>query len=167
MTIALDIPKFDKPVKVLLSVAAQHSDIVSSVVTSATDILNDLGVAWDRVDVPSSLEIAPAIGIAERMSNFDGYVALGAVLDEGALQSETEFRDASHALTLLGLQGLCVGNGLLAITPGKNYTHKGKEAALAALHLIALSRKWGAQRKGIGFTPSFDEYQIASGGTTV
>ena len=167
MTIALEIPKFDKPVKVLLAVAAQHSDVVVSLVQAATDCLDDLNLAWDRIDVPSASEIAPSIGIAERMANFDGYVALGAILDDGLLHSETEFRDAHHALTLLGLQGLCVGNGLLAVNPNENYAYKGKEAALAALHLIALSRKWGAQRKGIGFKPSFDEYQIASGGTTV
>ena len=40
--------------------------------------------------------------------------------------------------------------------------NKGGGAAAAALHLIALSRKWGAERKGVGFKPVSDELQIAS-----
>ena len=32
-------------------------------------------------------------------------------------------------------------------------------------HLIALSRKWGGARKGVGFVPARDEYQIAGDGT--
>jgi 6,7-dimethyl-8-ribityllumazine synthase len=40
--------------------------------------------------------------------------------------------------------------------------NKGGGAAAAALHLIALTRKWGASRKGVGFRPSDDAYQLAS-----
>ena len=39
--------------------------------------------------------------------------------------------------------------------------NKGGGAAAAALHLIALSRKWAVQRKGVGFMPAREEYQIA------
>jgi 6,7-dimethyl-8-ribityllumazine synthase len=72
-------------------------------------------------------------------------------------------------LTLLGLQGLCIGNGILTVenmeqaearaqADGQN---KGGGAAAAALHLIALSRKWGSAHKGVGFVPAKNEYQIA------
>ena len=83
---------------------------------------------------------------------------------------DTVCNDSSRALTLLGLQGLCIGNGILTV---ENRTqaevradpenqNKGGGAAAAALHLIALSRKWGAERKGVGFKPVSDELQIAS-----
>ena len=39
--------------------------------------------------------------------------------------------------------------------------NKGGGAAAAALHLIALSRKWGAQTKGIGFKSPSDSYLLA------
>jgi len=80
--------------------------------------------------------------------------------------------DSSRAIQLLGLQGLCIGNGILTVETrpqaevradpaGQN---KGGGAAAAALHLIALARKWGGQRKGVGFKPASDEYQIAGFG---
>ncbi|MDO8313348.1 MAG: 6,7-dimethyl-8-ribityllumazine synthase, partial [Sideroxyarcus sp.] len=61
--------------------------------------------------------------------------------------------------TLLGLEGACIGNGILTVENRKQAEvradpadqNKGGGAAAAALHLIALSRKWAEARKGIGF----------------
>ena len=101
-----------------------------------------------------------AIGIAARMSNFDGYVALGCVIRGETTHYETVCNDSSRALTMLGLQGLCIGNGILtvenheqaAVRAEAKGQNKGGGAAAAALHLIALSRKWGRASKGVGFT---------------
>ena len=38
---------------------------------------------------------------------------------------------------------------------------QGGGAAAAALHLLALERKWGGARKGVGFVPFGEEIQIA------
>ena len=124
--------------------------------------------------MPGALEIPAAIGIAERLSKFDGYVALGCVIRGETSHYDTVCSDSSRGLALLGLQGLCIGNGILTVEntaqaeeradPAKQ--NKGGGAAAAALHLIALSRKWGAQRKGIGFRPASDEIQLASGNST-
>ncbi|MFP4275748.1 MAG: 6,7-dimethyl-8-ribityllumazine synthase, partial [Paracoccaceae bacterium] len=43
--------------------------------------------------------------------------------------------------------------------PGQQ--NKGGGAAAAALHLVALARKWGGQRKGVGFRPASGEYRLA------
>ncbi|MEL7346008.1 MAG: 6,7-dimethyl-8-ribityllumazine synthase, partial [Pseudomonadota bacterium] len=42
--------------------------------------------------------------------------------------------------------------------------NKGAGAAAAALHLIALARKWGKPRGGIGFRPDAEEYRLAGNG---
>ena len=110
--------------------------------------------------VPGALEVPTAIGIAARMSNFDGYVALGCVIRGETTHYDTVCNDSSHALTMLGLQGLCIGNGILtvenheqaAVRAEAKGQNKGGGAAAAALHLIALSRKWGRASKGVGFT---------------
>ena len=101
-------------------------------------------------------------------------MALGCVIRGETSHYDTVCNDSSRGLTLLGLQGLCIGNGILTVEnmaqakeradPAKQ--NKGGGAAAAALHLIALSRKWGAQRKGIGFRPASDEIQLASGNST-
>lgn len=166
---------FDKPVKVLIVVAPYYKDIADNLVAGAKAEIEAAGGTWDIVEVPGALEVPTAIGIAERMSNFDGYVALGCVIRGETTHYDTVCNDSSRGITLLGLQGLCIGNGILTVEnrdqavvraepKGQN---KGGGAAAAALHLIALARKWGTERKGIGFRPATDEIQIASGGTKV
>jgi 6,7-dimethyl-8-ribityllumazine synthase len=67
------------------------------------------------------------------------------------------------------LQGLCIGNGILTVENRKQAEvradpadqNKGGGAAAAALHLIALTRKWGAQTKGVGFKAPSEAIQLA------
>jgi 6,7-dimethyl-8-ribityllumazine synthase len=53
------------------------------------------------------------------MSNFDGFVALGCVIRGETTHYDTVCNDSSRALTLLGLQGLCIGNGILTVRTGR------------------------------------------------
>ncbi|WP_238365230.1 6,7-dimethyl-8-ribityllumazine synthase [Mesobacterium pallidum] len=165
----LERPSFDKPVKLLIVVAPYYKDIADQLVGGAKAEIEAAGGTWELVEVPGALEVPTAIGIAERLSNFDGYVALGCVIRGETTHYETVCNDSSRALQLLGLQGLCIGNGILTVeTRGQAEVraeaagqNKGGGAAAAALHLIALGRKWGASRKGVGFRPASDEYQVA------
>ena len=165
----LDRPEFDRPVKLLIVVAPYYRHIADQLIAGARAEIEACGGTHDLIEVPGALEVPTAIGIAERLSNFDGYVALGCVVRGETTHYETVCNDSSRAITLLGLQGLCIGNGILTVenmaqaqaradVSGQN---KGGGAAAAALHLIALSRKWGAQRKGVGFVPQLDELKIA------
>lgn len=166
-------PAFDAPVKMLIVVAPYYKDIAEQLVAGARAEIEACGGTHETVEVPGALEVPTAIGIAERMSNFDGYVALGCIIRGETTHYDTVCNDSSRGLTLMGLQGLCIGNGILTV---ENYEqarvraeadgqNKGGGAAAAALHLIALSRKWGSTRKGVGFQPARDEYQIAGDNT--
>ena len=162
-------PEFDKPVKLLIVVAPYYKDIADNLVAGAKAEIEAAGGSWDLVHVPGALEVPTAIGIADRRSNFDGYVALGCVIRGETTHYETVCNDSSRAIQLLGLQGLCIGNGILTVENRKQAEvradvagqNKGGGAAAAALHLIALSRKWGASSKGVGFKPPSEAYQIA------
>ena len=156
----MPLPTFDKPVKVLIVASPYYKDLSDHQIAGAKAEIEKAGATWDIVEVPGALEIPTAIGIAERMSNFDGYVALGCVIRGETTHYETVCNDSSSAIQLLGLQGVCIGNGILTV---ENYTqaevradpadqNKGGGAAAAALHLIALSRKWSRPDKGVGFT---------------
>ncbi|WP_417719723.1 6,7-dimethyl-8-ribityllumazine synthase [Salipiger sp.] len=164
-------PEFDKPVKILIVVAPYYKQIAAELVAGARAEIEAAGGTHELVEVPGALEVPTAIGIAERMSNFDGYVALGCVIRGETTHYDTVCNDSSRALTLLGLQGLCIGNGILTVetydqarvraeSAGQN---KGGGAAAAALHLIALTRRWGGARSGVGFVPARDEIQLAGG----
>ena len=163
--------EFDKPVKLLIVVAPFYRDIADNLIAGAKAEIEASGGTYDLVEVPGALEVPTAIGIAERMSNFDGYVALGCVIRGETTHYETVCNDSSRGITMLGLQGLCVGNGILTVEnrdqaevradPAR--MNKGAGAAAAALHLVALTRKWGAARKGVGFLPDAEEYKLAGG----
>jgi 6,7-dimethyl-8-ribityllumazine synthase len=157
----LPLPAFDKPVKLLIVVAPYYRDIADNLIAGAKATAAKAGAETEVVEVPGALEVPTAIAMAERLAKFDGYVALGCVIRGETTHYDTVCNDSSRAISLLGLQGACIGNGILTV---ENRTQaevradpagqdKGGGAAAAALHLIALSRKWAGASKGIGFRP--------------
>jgi 6,7-dimethyl-8-ribityllumazine synthase len=155
----LPLPAFDKPVRLLIVVAPYYKDIADNLVAGARATAAACGAETDLIEVPGALEVPTAIALAERLAKYDGYVALGCVIRGETTHYDTVCNDSSRGITLLGLQGACIGNGILTVEnrpqaevradpAGQN---KGGGAAAAALHLIALSRKWAGQTKGIGF----------------
>lgn len=166
----LERPTFDKPVKILIVVAPYYKDIADNLIAGARAEIEAVGGTHDTVEVPGALEIPTAIGMAGRLANYDGYVALGCVIRGETTHYDTVCNDSSRGITLLGLSGHCVGNGILTVEnreqaevradpDGQN---KGGGAAAAALHLIALARNWGGSKRGVGFMPTEDDsYRIA------
>ena len=169
----LPLPVFDKPVKVLIVVAPYYRQIADLMIAGARATLDKAGATHELIEVPGALEVPVAIGQAHRMANFDGYVALGCVIRGETTHYDTVCNDSSRALTLLGLQGACLGNGILTVETYEQAhvranpedQDKGGGAAAAALHLIALQRRWGGARGNVGFRPAGDQtIQLAQGG---
>ena len=156
---ALPRASFQNDPKVLIVIAPYYKPIADNLLKGATKEILASNGTFETVEVPGALEIATAIGIAERLEKFDAYVALGCVIRGETTHYETVCNDSSRGLTLLGLQGLCIGNGILTVEnfeqaeeradPEKQ--NKGGGAAAAALHLLSLSHKWASNQKGIGF----------------
>lgn len=155
----LPLPSFDRPVKVLIVAAPYYKDISDHLIAGATGVLDEAGAAHSCVFVPGALEIPTAIGIAARLGDYDAYVALGCVIRGETTHYDTVCNDSSRALQLLGLQGLCIGNGILtvenhaqaAVRADPAAMNKGGGAAAAALHLLALARQMGRADKPVGF----------------
>ncbi len=156
---ALPLPAFDKPVTLLLVVAPFYRDIADMLIAGARATAEKAGATVEVVEVPGALEVPTAIAMAARQTEFDGFVALGCVIRGETTHYDTVCNDSSRGITMLGLQGVLIGNGILTVEnraqaevradPAR--MDKGGGAAAAALHLIALSRKWARQSKGIGF----------------
>lgn len=157
----LPLPVFDKPVKLLIVVAPYYRDIADWMIAGARAVAAKAGAEVEIVEVPGALEVPTAIGMAERLGDYDGYVALGCVIRGETTHYDTVCNDSSRGLMMLGLQGLCIGNGILTVENRAQAEarakpedqDKGGGAAAAALHLIALSRKWATRTQGIGFRP--------------
>jgi 6,7-dimethyl-8-ribityllumazine synthase len=156
---ALPLPRFERPVKLLLVVAPFYRDIADLLVAGAKGVAGAAGAEVEVIEVPGALEVPTAIALAERMAKFDGYVALGCVIRGETTHYDTVCNDSSNGLMLLGLQGACIGNGILTVETRAQAEvradpegmDKGGGAAAAALHLVALARRWASTRSGIGF----------------
>ncbi|MDB6178539.1 6,7-dimethyl-8-ribityllumazine synthase [Paracoccus sp. Z330] len=146
----LDLPEFDAPVRLLAVVAPYYRTIADGLLAGVRQVAAETGATLEVVEVPGALEIPGAVALASRHGHFDGYVALGCVIRGETTHYDTVCNDSSRGLTLLGLQGVCIGNGILTVEnmeqaetradpEGQN---KGAGAAAAALHLVALARKW-------------------------
>ncbi|MGY6411293.1 MAG: 6,7-dimethyl-8-ribityllumazine synthase [Alkalilacustris sp.] len=171
-TAPLPLPRFEKPVKLLFVVAPYYRDIADNLVAGAAKVAEAAGATHEVVEVPGALEIPTAVRLAHVRSNFDGYVALGCVIRGETTHYETVCNDSSRGLMLLGLDGALIGNGILTVEnraqaevradPAR--MDKGGGAAAAALHLIALARRWAAPRGSVGFLPG-EEIRLADRGS--
>jgi 6,7-dimethyl-8-ribityllumazine synthase len=148
-----------KGAHILIVEARYYDGIADALLAGASKALGEAGASFDRISVPGSLEIPPAIAIAldagqRRRKPYDGAVALGCVI-----RGETiHFEIVSH-LSARGLMDLSVarkvpiGNGIITVD---NETQawararvedqdKGGDAARAAFSLIGLKQSLGAK----------------------
>lgn len=147
----LGLPAFDRPVKIGIVIAPYYTAIAQAQIAAATAVLERAGVAHEVIEVPGSLEVPTAISIAHRMSNFDGFIALGCVIRGATSHYDVVVNESARALTMLGLQGVCIGNGIITVETREQAEERADGARLntaggaaeAVLHLIALTRKYG------------------------
>lgn len=146
----LPAPKFDRPTRLLIVVSPYYKDIADQMVQGAKAAIAAAGATHELIEVPGALEIPTAIRLASHSGQYDGFVALGCVIRGETTHYDTVCNDSSRGLTLLGLEGVCLGNGILTVenfqqaavraeAAGQN---KGGGAADAAMHLIALKRRF-------------------------
>lgn len=169
---SLDLPRLDAPApRVLVVVAPYYADVAADLLAGARAVLEAAGAEHETAEVPGALEIPPAIAIAHRLGDYDGYVALGCVVRGETTHYDTVCNDSSRGLTMLGLSGACIGNGILTVETMEQARvrageqDKGGGAAAAALHLIALTRRMERPSRDVGFRSG--DIHLAKGGETV
>ena len=144
----------------LLIVEARfHDDLADALLEGATGALDEAGATYDVVTVPGSLEIPAVIcfaldGAAEGGTHYDGFVALGTIIRGDTYHFDIVANESSRALMDLSVQeAVAIGNGILTTENDaqawararKTEGDKGGFAARAALTMIALKEKFGAQ----------------------
>ncbi len=165
---ALPLPGFEEPTRLLLVVAPYVESVTNMLVSGAQARVRAAGGSSEVISVPGALEIPPAIRLASHSDEFDGFVALGCVMRGETTHYETVCQESARGLTLLGLAGLCIGNGILTVEDvhqavaraAPDQQDKGGDAAAAALHLVALARRFGSPAGSVGFRLQ-DEVQTA------
>lgn len=152
----LPLPTFQSAVRLLIVVSPYYRQIADGLIEGARAVAMQAGATVNLVEVPGALEIPTAIGLAASRNLYDGYVALGCVIRGETTHYDTVCNDSSRGITLLGLQGHCIGNGILTVEntdqavvrADPHGQNKGGGAAAAALHLIALKRGWESRTAG-------------------
>ena len=147
-----------KGARILIVEARFYEDISEALFKGAKRAVEEAGAVFDRISVPGSLEIAPAIAMAvdaaERTGKpYEGAVALGCVIRGETLHFEIVSQQSARALIELSVRrGLPIGNGILTVdTDAQAWARarpeeadKGGEAARAALALVLLKRRLAA-----------------------
>lgn len=157
----LPLPRIEGGARLLIVVAPYYRQIADDLIAGARATAKAAGASVDLVEVPGALEIPSAIAMAAARGLYDGYVALGCVIRGETTHYDTVCNDSSRGLTLLGLQGTCIGNGILTVENTQQAVvradpqgqNKGGGAAAAALHLIALKRGWESRPAGEARAP--------------
>ena len=109
-------PTFDEPTRVLIVAAPvlpRHRRRPDRGRPGGAGRGRGHGTSWSRC--PARWRSRPRSGSPSRSGDFDGYVALGCVIRGETTHYETVCNDSSRGLTLLGLEGLCIGNGILTV----------------------------------------------------
>lgn len=155
----MGLPAFDEPVNIALVIAPYYTAIAEAQLASARSVLEQGSATHETIEVPGSLEIPAAISFADRSRKYDGYVALGCVIRGRTSHYDVVVNESARGLMMLGLQGLAIGNGIITVEnrdqaeerADANRLDTAGGAAAAALHLVALCRRFKDQPKGIGF----------------
>jgi 6,7-dimethyl-8-ribityllumazine synthase len=138
--------RFDLPPRVLLVVSPYYTEIAAALEAGARAVLERAGAGVDRIDVPGALEIPGAI--VQAGQTFEGYVALGCVIRGETAHYDIVAGESARGLMDLTLKGYAIGNGILTVETMDQALvrardqDKGGGAAEAALHLIALARRF-------------------------
>lgn len=150
-----------KGAHVLIVEARFYDDISDALLEGATHALQAAGVTFDRITVPGSLEIPPAIALAldaaERDKKpYDGVVALGCVIRGDTFHFNIVAEQSARALVDLTVtRRIALGNGILTVDDERQAwerariteADKGGAAAQTMLAMVRLKRKLDGKRQ--------------------
>lgn len=134
----------------LIVEARFYDHLNDMLVAGARRALEAAGHSVETVTVPGALEIPGAIALAGESEQYDGYVAIGAVIRGETYHFEIVAGESARGIMALTMDGMAVGNGILTV---ENETQalvradpaqkdKGGEAAQAAMALLALKERF-------------------------
>ncbi len=138
--------------RVLIIAAPFYEDITEQLVEGAKAYLDEQGATAEVVEVPGAFEIPGVIAMAEQGDKpFDAYVGLGCVIRGETSHYDYVCGESARGLMDLSLKGVCLGYGILTVENIRqarvrahvDQKNKGKDAAEAALSMLALKSRFG------------------------
>ena len=146
------------PRSVLIIESRFYEDIADELARGAIDELEANNVAYERLAVPGSLEIALALSLAlangfvGRAGRHRGCIALGCVIRGETAHYDIVCNNANHWLMEIAIRNnIPVGNGILTVDTERQAMDrarggadgKGGDAARACLRLMRIAQRFG------------------------
>ena len=138
--------------KVLIVEARFYEHLADLLLEGACAAIEAEGHAHETITVPGALEIPGAVALAAESGRYDAFVALGTVIRGETYHFEIVAGESARGLMALSMDGLAIGNGILTVEneaqalvrARRDEKDKGGEAAKAALTMLALRERFGA-----------------------
>ena len=104
------------------------------------------------LNVEGALEIPTAISLVKR--DFDGFIALGCIIRGKTSHYDIVAENSAQALSQLGLEGICIGNGILTVNSieqaversDPKFKNKGKDVAKALISLLLIKQNYNSNK---------------------
>ncbi len=148
--------------RIAIVVSRYNEEIAEGLLQGARAALAEAGVPENRVTVvrvPGAFELPAAALRAATRGDFDAVVCLGCLIKGDTMHFEYIAEAAAHGIMDVSLTtGVPVTFGVLTtiteeqaiVRSRSGPDNKGREAALAALEMVALFRTFPEQRGGVG-----------------
>jgi len=140
--------------KVAIITAPFYRHINDGLFQGATAYLSRENIEFDRFDVPGALEVPLACQMLAERKEYDGIVALGAVIRGETAHFDHVCEQSARGIMNVSLQhNIPIGNGIITVENEKQALarssvdeslgkeNKGKEAAQAAVALMRMRRE--------------------------
>jgi 6,7-dimethyl-8-ribityllumazine synthase len=136
--------------KYLIVEARFYAHLNDMLIAGASTVLKAAGHDVEVLTVPGALEIPGAIALAAESDQYDGFVAIGAVIRGETYHFEIVAGESARAIMALTMDGIAIGNGILTIENEEqalvradpSQKDKGGEAAKAALALREIAERF-------------------------
>jgi 6,7-dimethyl-8-ribityllumazine synthase len=137
--------------KFLIVEARFYDHLNDMLVAGAKAALKAKGHEVDVITVPGALEIPGTIAMAAEAQQYDGFVAIGVVIRGETYHFEIVAGESARGIMALTMDGIAIGNGILTVEneaqaivrADPKQKDKGGEAAIAAMALLELQKRFG------------------------
>jgi|AP12_2_1047962.scaffolds.fasta_scaffold80371_2 6,7-dimethyl-8-ribityllumazine synthase len=134
---------------ILILEARYYREITDELAEGAMAELKDWGATWERVELSGAFEIPGGLKMAIATGRYDGFIVLGCVIRGETSHYDHICNEVARGVNELAMRHMApVGFGVLTVEnfeqakvradrKGKN---KGREAAIACIKMVELSR---------------------------
>ena len=140
--------KLEYDTKVAIVGSPYYKPIYDNLLNGTVSELSDHNINVEILNVEGALEIPTAISLVKK--NFDGFIALGCIIRGETSHYDIVAENSAKALSQLGLDGICIGNGILTVDnieqaierSDPKLKNKGKDVAKALISLLLIKQNY-------------------------